>query len=314
MSTVKKAVVLAAGNGTRLRPFTCATPKPLMPVWGEAMLSRIIAMLRARGVDDIVVNSHYLAEQISAWVDACRAKALSDGEKLNIKVSYEPEILGNGGVLNPLREWIGKDMFYLVNSDIVVENVPELPLPTGEEIGTCLVTEAGPRTIEVEPESQFVTNWKSDDAGFDGTYTYCGIALLSADILAYVEPEGFSSIVSAYEKAMMDGRFMKVVKAADLLWEDAGTIARYIDLNRDGDDNAFADIPQLKATGERNFTFLFARGSDRVFFGCDRGIVIVYDDGKRDENARYPGHARWLKAQGIPVPEILSTILRSRRW
>ena len=305
MSTVKKAVVLAAGHGTRLRPFTCATPKPLMPVWGETMLSRILAMLRAWGVEEVVVNSHHLAEQIRAWVDDYRAAAKAAGEKFSIKVSHEPEILGNGGVLNPLREWIGSDPFYLVNSDIVVEKVPELPLPTGEEIGTCLVTELGPRTIEVEPESQFVTNWKSDDAGLTGTFTYCGIALLSAEILSYVKPDGFSSIVEAYEKAMMDGRFMKVVKSADLLWEDAGTVQRYLDLNRDGEDNAFAEIPQLKATGGRNFEFLSVRGSDRVFFSCDRGIVILYDDGKREENGRYSGHARWLKAKGVPVPEIL---------
>ena len=75
---VHKAVVLAAGHGTRLRPFTCATPKPLLPVWGEPMLGRIISLLRERGVDDIVVNSHHLAEQIRAWTDAWRRAAASN--------------------------------------------------------------------------------------------------------------------------------------------------------------------------------------------------------------------------------------------
>ena len=112
---VRKAVVLAAGLGTRLRPFTCVTPKPLMPVWGEPMLARIVNLLRERGVDDIVVNCHYLHEQVEAWCadNGCRA-------------SYEPEILGTGGVLNPLRGWIGDEPFYLVNGDVVVENVPDL--------------------------------------------------------------------------------------------------------------------------------------------------------------------------------------------
>ena len=54
---VRKAIVLAAGHGTRLRPFTCATPKPLMPVWGEPMLGRIVAMLRSWGVDDIAFKT-----------------------------------------------------------------------------------------------------------------------------------------------------------------------------------------------------------------------------------------------------------------
>ena len=310
---IRKAVVLAAGHGTRLRPFTCATPKPLMPVWGEPMLSRIVALLRERGVDDIVVNAHHLNEQVRSWTDNYRRNAQAAGDKVRIKLSYEPEILGNGGVLNPLREWIGQDPFYLVSSDIVMENVPDIAakfesVRSSSVLGCCLVTEAGPRTIEVELESKFVTCWQSPDPGVDGTFTYCGFAVLKPEILKYVKPDGYSSIVTAYEKAMMEGKFVKSVVADDFLWEDAGTIQRYIDLNRDGDDNAFADIPQIKATGATNVTFLGARGSERVFFGSDQGIVVLYDDGNRDENGKYPGHARWLKAHGIPVPEILADI------
>ena len=311
---IKKAVVLAAGHGTRLRPFTCATPKPLMPVWGETMLARIMKMLRERGVDDIVVNSHHLHEQIRVWTDEYRKNAQAAGDKVRIKVSYEPEILGNGGVLNPLREWIGEEPFYLVSSDIVMENVPDIEpafarLKTSGCIGVALVTEQGPRTIEVEPESKFVTCWRSPDPGVEGTFTYCGFAILKPAILKYVKPDGFSSIVAAFEKAMMEGgKFIKAVESKDLLWEDAGTILRYIDLNRDGDDNGFADIPQLKAVGATNPKFLGARGSERVFFGCDQGIAVMYDDGNRDENGKYPGHARWLKSKGIPVPEILADV------
>ena len=308
---IRKAVVLAAGHGTRLRPFTCATPKSLMPVWGEPMIARIVELLRARGVDDFVVNSHHLHEQIRAWVDDYRRTAQAAGEKVRIKVSYEPEILGNGGVLNPLREWVGDEPFYLVNSDVVMENVPDLAAPfeairSPGILGCCLVAESGPRTIEVEPESRFVTCWRSPDPGVPGTFTYCGLAVLKPEILRYVKPEGFSSIVSAYEKAMAEGKFVRAVRSDDLLWEDAGTIPRYIDLNRDGDDNAFGDIPQLKALGATHPTFLSARGSERVFFGCDQGIVVLYDDGNRDENGKYPGHARWLRTKGIPVPEILA--------
>lgn len=308
---VKKAVILAAGYGTRLRPFTCATPKPLLPVWGETMLDRMLALLRARGVEDVVVNAHHLREQIGRWREAVCREAQAAGEKLRLTVSDEPEILGSGGALNPLRDWIGDEPFYFVNADVVVENVPDLDAAFAavqdqdDVLGVCLVTETGPRTVEVEPESGFVTNWKSDDAGLDGTFTYCGLSILKPRVLDFVPPAGFSSIVEAYEAAMMAGHFMKVVRSDDLLWEDAGTIARYIDLNRDGDDNAFADIPQLKATGAADFSFLGARGSDRVFFGCDKGVAILYDDGSRAENGKYAGHARWLKAKGAPVPDVL---------
>ena len=316
---VRKAIVLAAGHGTRLRPFTCATPKPLMPVWGEPMLGRIVAMLRSWGVDDFAFNAHCLHEQVKAWADGYRRGAAAAGDKVKVKVSYEPEILGTGGVLNPLREWIGDEPFYLVNGDIVVENAPN-PVDKVRSfdspgiVGCGLVSDSGPRTIEVEPESGFVTNWRSDDAGWDGTYTYCGIAALKPEILKFVKPEGFSSIVSAYEKAMADGKFVKAVKSREMLWTDAGTIPSYIDLNRDGDDNAFADFPQVKAALEAvgsdgRVEFLGARGSERVFFRCDKGVIILYDDGNRDENGLYAGHARYLKSKGIPVPEVVADLV-----
>ena len=303
---VRKAIVLAAGFGTRLRPFTCAVPKPLLPVWGEPMLARVVDRLRSLGVEEIVVNCHHLHEQVEAWCAAngCRA-------------AFEPEILGTGGVLNPLREWIGGDDFYLVNGDIVLEGFDgfgnaALGVKGADGTGAvafALVAETGPRTIEVEPHSGFVTNWSSDDAGFPGTFTYCGFALLSAKILDYVEPTGFSSIIAAYERAMGDGWFVKAVSPKGMLWTDAGSIDSYLDVNRHEDDNAFADLPQLKATvgdGDGAVEFLGARGSDRAFFRRGDRIAIVYDDAKRSENALYVPQARWLKERGIPVPAVLA--------
>ena len=313
-----KAIVLAAGHGTRLRPFTCATPKPLMPVWGVTMLDRTVALLRSWGVDDFAFNSHHLHEQIRRWSDDLRRDFQARGEKVRVKVSYEPEILGNGGALNPLREWIGGEPFLLVNGDIVTDGLEDFRFGgfagRGDVIAEAIVTEQGPRTIEVEPESGFVTNWRSDDRGCPGTFTYAGIAMLSPEILDYVRPEGFSSIVTAYEQAMADGRFVKAVVPPAMRWADAGTVMSYIDLNRADGDNAFADIPQVRdaldsfprdGNAAPAVEFLGARGSERVFFRQGGRIVVIYDDGNRDENGKYAGHARWLKAHGIPVPEIL---------
>ena len=299
---VAKAVVLAAGFGMRLRPLTCRLPKPLLPVWGEPMLARVVSRLRELGVTDITVNASYQADQIAAWCGAngCR-------------VSREADVLGTGGALNPLREWIGKDPFYLVNGDIVIENVPDLTLPESSEvIGRALVTELGPQTIEVEPTYGYVTCWQSPEPGWPSTKTYCGWACLKAEILDYVKPEGASSIVEAYEKAMMDGHFIQAVEPSDLMWTDAGTIASYIAVNESGDENAFAEIPPireaLQAIGEdpekTPVRFIGARGSDRCFFSTGKDIIVIYDDAKRGENARYATLARELKAAGLPVPEV----------
>ena len=298
----KKAIVLAAGFGTRLRPLTCAVPKPLLPVWGEAMLARTVAVLRERGVGEIAVNCHYLHGQVEEW---CRANGC-----LAVR---EPEILGTGGVLNPLRDWIGGDEFYLVNGDIVFDNPPQLDLSGENVIAAAAVTPEGPRTIEVEPASGFVTCWRSPDPGWEGTFTYCGFSLFKAEILRYVKAEGFSSIVEACEKAMMDGKFVKAFTGDDFRWTDAGTVESYLDVNRDGDDNAFADIPQIKAAlaasgGAGRVEFIGVRGSERVFFRAPGRVIAVYDDSKRGENAKYAAHARWLARKGVPVPAVLAEL------
>lgn len=266
------------------------------------MLARVVEMLRSWGVDDIAVNCHYLHDQVEAWCAANGCKAV-----------YEPEILGTGGVLNPLRDWIGDDDFYLVNGDIVVDGACPPEAPVGDDcIGCCLVTADGPCTVEVEPESGYITNWRSDDAGFPGTFTYCGIARLRSAVLGYVAPHGFSSIVAAYEKAMADGKFVKALCPPAMTWTDAGTIDAYIEINRAGGDNAFDSFPQIKAAlsaclkpeGTR-VEFLGARGSERMFFRLGDGdIAVIYDDATRRENALYAVQARWLKAKGAPVPDV----------
>ena len=310
----KKAIVLAAGFGTRLRPFTACVPKPLLPVWGEPMLARVVATLRAWGVEEIAVNCHHLAGQVADWCAANGCRAVR-----------EDPILGTGGVLNPLRGWIGGDDFYLVNGDIVLEGVENNPFDAPDPsrglvkpediIGRCLLAGTGPRTVEADPDG-FVTCWKSPDPGWPGTFTYCGVALLKAKILDYVAPEGFSTIVQAYERAMADGLFVRGLSPECLMWTDAGTVPAYIEVNSDGDDNAFAEIPQIKAAlaaadlaPDASVSFIGARGSDRCFFKAgDGAIAIVYDDSKRAENARYAGHARWLAEHGVPVPKVLADL------
>jgi aminoglycoside/choline kinase family phosphotransferase/dTDP-glucose pyrophosphorylase len=286
-----------------------------MPIWGVPILERVVENLRDWGVDDIVFNSHWKADQIAQWVDQYKKRCQDNGEKLSVRVNYEPEILGTGGVLNPLRDWISDEPFFLVNGDIVFANAENPALMDGfadkSVIGSCLVTQEGPRTIEVEKECSFVTNWRSFDSGMEGTFTYCGVACLKPDILNYIEQEGFSSIVSAYEKAMMDGKFIKCLNPSEMLWTDAGTISTLIDLNRDEQDNSFAEFPQLKEILAKlslegtDIEFWSARGSERVFFKCDKGVIILYDDSNRVENALYAGHSRYLLSKGVSVPKVV---------
>lgn len=104
-----KALILAAGFGTRLKPITDKIPKALVEVDGVPMLSRVITMLYNAGIKDIIVNTHYLAEQINEHLKQYQ----------NITISYEPEILETGGgILNVMQNISNQDLL-VVNSDVL---------------------------------------------------------------------------------------------------------------------------------------------------------------------------------------------------
>ena len=83
-----KAMIMAAGFGTRLRPLTDNIPKALVPVLNRPVLERTIEYLRSYGINDIIVNAHYHADQVKDFITSCKIP------KVNLNISFEEEILG----------------------------------------------------------------------------------------------------------------------------------------------------------------------------------------------------------------------------
>ncbi len=110
------AMILAAGVGVRLRPFTASRAKPAVPVGGEPIIRRVIAWLAGGGVTDIVVNLHHCPETITAVV--------GDGSDLGTRVRYsweQPVLLGSAGGPKLALPIIGAETFLLVNGDTLTD-------------------------------------------------------------------------------------------------------------------------------------------------------------------------------------------------
>ena len=223
MKMPRRALLLAAGLGTRLRPLTLARPKPMMPLWGLPLLERALRLLESWGVEDVAVNTHWRPEVIEAWLAARRGRAVT-------RVSHEPEILGTGGALKPLRGFLGDAPFWMMNADIAA-SVDSAPLVAAfEESGFAsawLEPKKGPRTVETDRKGR-VTCWHSPMPGVPGTATFCGLQLLSPRIFDFLEEEAFSSVVAAYERAMGEGLFVRGVTVPGSYWDDAGTVEAYL--------------------------------------------------------------------------------------
>jgi NDP-sugar pyrophosphorylase family protein len=110
----RRAVVLAGGLGTRLRPYTTVLPKPLMPVGDRPILDIVIRQLKAAGFDRVTISTGYLAELIEAF--------FRDGEKYGIPIDYfrEDEPLGTVGALANIDD-LSDDDFLVMNGDVLTD-------------------------------------------------------------------------------------------------------------------------------------------------------------------------------------------------
>lgn len=112
-----KAMIFAAGLGTRLRPLTNDRPKALVTLAGKTMLERVISRVRDAGFDDITVNVHHFADMVIDYLER------NNGFGCNIHISDEREkVLETGGGILAARQWLDGDEPFLVhNADILTD-------------------------------------------------------------------------------------------------------------------------------------------------------------------------------------------------
>lgn len=192
--TVRQAIVLAAGEGRRLRPVTLHTPKPLVPFFGRPLIDWAIDLVALAGVTRIAVNAHHLGDRIAAHV-ATLAAARPD---LSLHVRHEPTLLGTGGAVKNLRDWLTPDEPFLVlNSDAVMDADPrtlEAALAAGASAALLVTREpryAAERRLLADRSMHLA---RLDEVGRDDGFTFCGLTLADAALPARL-PDGPSCIL-----------------------------------------------------------------------------------------------------------------------
>lgn len=110
-----KALILAAGKGERLKPLTDAIPKPMVEINKKPVLEYLILLCKKHGIKDIAINTSYLPEKIKDY--------FGDGKKwgVNLKFSFEPELLGTSGALNNFRDFFKDESFFVIYGDNVTD-------------------------------------------------------------------------------------------------------------------------------------------------------------------------------------------------
>ena len=203
---IKKAMVLAAGYGLRLKPLTDRMPKPLVPVAGKPMIEYAFDRLREYGIQEVVINVSHLKDQMAGHLSACRG--------FGISISEEVEPLETGGGLKKALPLLGDDPFVAINSDIIWMDEGETALDrlTGFWDETSMDF-----LLLVQPRSTAVGYDKGEDHLFvkpgntlgwnekDAPYILASVAIIHPRILKNA-PEGKFSVKMLWHQALSQNR------------------------------------------------------------------------------------------------------------
>jgi MurNAc alpha-1-phosphate uridylyltransferase len=220
---VNTAMIMAAGKGTRMMPLTADRPKPLVEVGGVALLDHVLDHLRDAGVGKIVVNAHYLADQVEAHLAA-------HATDFDVSISDERELLRDtGGGLVQALPMISDDPFICVNADNWWTN-------DGQNAIARLMAHWDAARMDVlmllvplatAYNSQGMGDFKMDADGrlsrrvgdAPAPYVWTGIQLLSKKLIVDPPSDVFSTNVF-WDRAIAEGRCMGLVHEG--MWFDVG--------------------------------------------------------------------------------------------
>jgi N-acetyl-alpha-D-muramate 1-phosphate uridylyltransferase len=225
MSLGSHAMVLAAGFGTRMRPLTLTTPKPLIKVAGKSLLDYGFDRLREAGVEIAVVNGHYLADQIEAW-------SLEVASPRTIFSSERDAILDTGGGIARALPQLGSDPFFVLNADCfwldgATPALERLRSMWSDAKMDCLLLLCDPaRTTGYDGKGDFVIGAdgriaRRKDAPDGKALAYIGGYLVHPRLFADA-PDGAFSMNVLWDSAIAAGRLFGL--AHDGHWLHVGTV------------------------------------------------------------------------------------------
>ena len=224
-----KAFILAAGFGSRLRPITNFTPKPLITVLNLPSICYTLVLLKEAGVDTVICNVHHHTGHIRRFFSE------HDNFGMDIHISEETTILGTGGGLKRCENMLGNESFLLINSDIIADadltSLIEHHRSSGHS-GTLMLFETPEaKTIgDVGIQEDRILDFRNmRKTGLRSDYIYAGAAVLSPSIFRYLST-GFSSIVDTGFTSLITHESLGYFRHEGF-WQDIGTPQSFWEAN-----------------------------------------------------------------------------------
>ncbi|MCK5542467.1 MAG: phosphotransferase [Desulfobacterales bacterium] len=303
-----KALILAAGFGTRLLPYTQAIPKPLLTINSMPVIRLTIEKLINAGCSEIIINTHHLHDQIENYFKI-------NTFPIKIKTVFEPVILDTGGAVKNIKSLIKDSTFIVINSDILFDiNLTEII--KAHHDGKCLASLVLHKhekfnQIEID-ENNFIISFDS----LTNPYAFTGIHILSSEIFNLMPDKDIFSIIDFYKNLINNKKAINafVLKKA-YFWEDIGTIDTYKHSSMKYLTSSI-ERPKENNINQMKIQKLTGDGSDREWFRIEtnKKTYIAADHGINTSNTSnttfqldsFINIGNHLYNKKLPVPKILN--------
>jgi NDP-sugar pyrophosphorylase family protein len=228
-----KAIVLAAGYGTRLVPLSNYLPKPLIPVLGKPLLWHILTRLKACGITEAGVNMHHHADMVHEFL-----KTQNPG--IPVTVSHEPEILGVAGGIGAFRAFVRNEEFFLLHNGDVLNTIPLKQMAVEFQKKKALI---GMVLHDYPPYNNVCTTTDGSICDLRDTLkpvsairrlAYTGIAFMDSKVLDFIPEHRPCDLIPICLDIIREGRYrIEALIAEGHAWCDVGTVQSYFGVHRD---------------------------------------------------------------------------------
>ena len=247
-----RAMILAAGLGTRLRPLTYVMPKPVAPVLNVPIIARIAGLLSGHGFAEVVTNVSYLPAQIR--------DVLGDGSGFGLEITYseEPEPLGTAGGVGKVRDFLSETDSFLIISGDALTDIDLTAMRDAHEANVANGAIATLATKRVDDTTQFGVAITDEDGRIQGfqekpvpeealsDLANCGIYMFRAEIFEHFpppdrpspagkpdQPPGFVDWAMDVFPALLEGDVPFYSHEIDGYWNDVGSVGEFVQGNLD---------------------------------------------------------------------------------
>jgi mannose-1-phosphate guanylyltransferase len=304
-----KAIVLAAGVGSRLDPLTSQLPKPLVPIANRPVMELILLLLKKHGCQDVVSNLHYLPDKIRNY--------FGDGSSLgiNLDLRLESSLSGDAGGVRACRDFFGQETFMVLMGDLLTdadlsriyaEHKRKGALAT---IGITRVDDVSQFGVVVPDSDGFIKGFQEKPAPQEALsdFVSTGIYVLEPEVFDYIPAEGSFGFGRQLFPLLLEQGLPLLSVDLHSYWSDVGTVHQYLESNFDALEGALNIEPALErhemgylAPGSRiepgvvvNGTLMLGRGSKLASGVRVRGRVIIGENCRIERNASLEDTVVW---------------------